>query len=161
MIAEVLFWALSACAVLGALVVLVTKDLTRLAIGLGLFLFALAGLFAWLGFGLLALAQVFLYVGGVLVLVLFAVMLIHRIEPGRPAVESRHDLLAAVASGGVFAMLVMVLRSSVADVDVVRSAPARVSEVLLGDLLPHFEVAGLLLLGALVAVVAVSRGETE
>lgn len=161
MIAEVLFWGLSAAALLGAFVVLATKDLTRLAIGLGLFLFAVAGLFAWLGFGLLALAQIFLYVGGVLVLVLFAIMLVHRMKPGAPTVESRHDALAAVASVGVFAMLVMVLRPAVTDFNVTPSITADVGTLLLTDLLPHFEVAGLLLLAALIAVVSISKGESE
>ena len=48
-----------------------------MALGLGAFLLAVAGFFAYYGFGFLALAELFVYVGGVLVLVLFAIMLVH------------------------------------------------------------------------------------
>ncbi len=160
MTSTVLFWALVALAFAGALTVVLTRDVMRLALGLGGFLLAVAGLFALFGFGFLALAEVFLYVGGVLVLVLFAIMLVHRTVPGRPALESVHDLYAVLGAVGVFGLLVFMLRPLVAGMG---SAPAvsvsALGDVLLGDLLPQFELAGLLLLAALVAVVAVSGGE--
>ncbi len=161
MSADVVFWALGGLALVGALTVLFTTDVMRLALGLGAFLAALAGLFAWLGFGLLALAQIFLYVGGVLVLVLFAIMLVHRSEPGRPTLTSRHDLLAGVGSAGVAGMLVMLLRPALQTPSAAGSSPDAVAALLLGDLLVPFELAGLLLLAALVAVVAVTGGERE
>lgn len=153
--------ALGFLALIGAGLVVLTRDVSRLAIGLGVFFLAVAGFFAYLGFGFLALAELFVYVGGVLVLVLFAIMLIHRQAPGAPSLESRHDLLAAVACVGIFGMLVMVLRDVTLTVGEGPTGPDALGRVLLGPLLPQFELVGALLLAALVAVVAIAGGERE
>jgi NADH:ubiquinone oxidoreductase subunit 6 (subunit J) len=155
----ILFWALSAVAVLGAALVTFTRDVTRLVLGLGAFLLAVAGFFALYGFGFLALAQLFVYVGGVLVLVLFAIMLVHRSTPGSPALESRHDSLAAIACLGLFGFIVVALQPLTIQPGLQEAtSPGDLGAILLGDMLPHFELAGILLLAALVAVVAVSAG---
>ncbi|MDZ4169052.1 MAG: NADH-quinone oxidoreductase subunit J [Coriobacteriia bacterium] len=160
--ATVLFWLLALLAVGGALSVLLTRDVMRLGLGLGAFLLALAGYFAAFGFGFLALAQIFLYVGGVLVLIVFAIMLIHRDQPGSPSLQSRHDPIAAVAAIGISVLLAAVLRPLV--IDGPAAAPSGVDALgaeLLGRMLPQFEVAGLLLLAALVAVVTLTGGDDE
>lgn len=156
---QVLFGALGVAALAGGLVAVTTRDVTRLALGLGVLFLALAGSFALFGFGLLALAEVFVYVGGVLVIVIFAIMLVHRSTPGQPSLETRHDPLAMVACAGVFALGVLALRPLA--LSATGGAGAGVDDVgavLLGPLLPQFEFAGLALLVALVAVVAISAG---
>lgn len=158
MIEPLVFYGLSAMALVGALGVVLARDVMRFGLGLGAFLAALAGLFALFGFGFLALAEIFVYVGGVLILMLFAIMLVHRPRPGSPELSSRHDPLAAVAAVGVSVLLWVATaplipagRSS-ADTGIDELGAA-----LLGPLLPHFLVSGVLLLAALVSVVAVSR----
>lgn len=162
MTVTLLFWLLAAVAFTGAATVLLTSDVMRLALGLGAFLLAVAGFFALFGFGFLALAELFVYVGGVLVLVLFAIMLVHRSDEGAPALTSRHDALSAIACIGLFGFLVMMLRPVA---PALGGAPATGPELLgaelLGRMLPQFELAGLLLLAALVAVVAISGGDRE
>lgn len=155
----VLFWALAALTLVGAAHVLLTTDVMRLGLGLGSFLLGLAGFFALYGFGLLALAEIFVYVGGVLVLVIFAIMLVHREQPGSPRLGSTHDPLAAVAAVGISALLAMALRPlAVGGVLEADTGVDAVGGQLLGPMLPHFELAGLLLLAALVAVVTLSGG---
>jgi NADH-quinone oxidoreductase subunit J len=155
-----LFWGLSALAVAGASTVVFTKDVLRLALGLGLFLLALAGFFALFGLGFLALAEIFVYVGGVLVLVLFAIMLVHRTQSGAPSLESRHDPVAAVAVAGICAFSVFMLRPLAQGVPLLRGAGVdALGGELLGRMLPQFELAGILLLAALVAVVSISGGD--
>lgn len=162
MTGQVLFWALTALSVVGALAVVAAREVMRMALGLGAFLLALAGFFALFGFGFLALAEVFVYVGGVLVLVLFAIMLVHRGAPGTPSLESRHDPLAAVASAGVAALSAAIFRPLVPNTPVAaRLVEGDLGDALLGRMLPHFELAGLLMLAALVAVVAVSGRSDE
>lgn len=156
-----LFWALSAVAVFGAAAVVLSRDVTRLALGLGAFLLAVAGYFAFLGFGFLALAELFVYVGGVLILVLFAIMLVHRSEPGTPSLESRHDLLAGIACAGLFGFLVVALRPVAPSLATADTSMDALGRLLLGSMLPQFELAGVLLLVALVAVIAVAGGEQE
>lgn len=151
--------ALGALALIGAATVVFTRDVTRLALGLGAFFLALAGLFGMIGFGFLALAELFVYVGGVLVLVLFAIMLVHRGEPGRPGLESRHDSLAAVACAGISAFIVYSLLPLADSLRPAATNAEELADMLLGTMLVPFELAGALLLVALVAVIAVSGGD--
>jgi NADH:ubiquinone oxidoreductase subunit 6 (subunit J) len=155
-----LYWLVSAFALVGAATVVFTKDLIRLAMGLGVFFLACAAYFAVLGFGFLALAELFVYVGGVLVLVLFAIMLLPRAQPGEPALTSRRDPLAAVTSFSFAALLVALLRSSVpAPLGGDGSTIDGLGRALLGPWLTQFELVGLLLLAALVAVVSITGGD--
>jgi NADH-quinone oxidoreductase subunit J len=159
---QVIFWALSVVALGGALVVLLTHDVMRLALGLGAFLLAVAGYFALFGFGFLALAEIFVYVGGVLVILLFAIMLLHRSDSGGPVIESRHDPVAMIAAIGIGVLAAIMLRPAVpAGLPAFNQARAGLGQVLLGPMLPQFEMAGVLLLVALVAVVLVAGGDRE
>jgi NADH-quinone oxidoreductase subunit J len=147
----------------GALAVVFAREVMRMALGLGAFLMAVAGFFAYYGFGFLALAELFVYVGGVLVLVLFAIMLVQRSGTGAPVLESRADALAVVSSAAVAVLLFAMVRPLAARF----STPAAVggardlSAALLGRLLPQFEAVGLLLLVSLVAVVVIVGGDRK
>lgn len=162
MTGTLLYALASLLAGIGAATVVLTRDVIRLTLGLGAFLLAVAAFFGIYAMGFLALAQLFIYVGGVLVLVLFAVMLVHRPEPGRPALESRHDALALVTCGGIVALATKFLGPVLGDTPTAaHGGMDELGGLLLSRLLPHFELAGLLLLAALMAVVAVSRGESR
>lgn len=160
---QVVFWLLAAGSLAGAVTVVFSRDVSRMALGLGAFLLAVAGWFLYFGQTFLAVSQVFVYVGGVLVLVLFAIMLVHRTEGGDPALESRHDIDVITVAVSVFLIMVFSLRSvwPLMTEGPVPSATADVSAQLLGRYLPHFEAAGLLLLAALVAAVVIAGGERE
>jgi NADH-quinone oxidoreductase subunit J len=161
LLGNVLFWFIAAVAVGGALVVLFARDVLRMALGLGAFLLAVAAFFAYYGFGFLALAELFLYVGGVLVLILFAIMLVHRNAAGAPVLESRFDPLVVVATLGVSAVLFMMLRpiTPLLKAHSATSGPTELGALLLGPMLPQFEAVGGLLLIGLVAVVLVMGGD--
>lgn len=158
-----LFYGLAAVAVVGALTVAFVRDVMRMTLGLGAFLLALAALFAYFGFGFLALAELFVYVGGVLILILFAIMLVHRGREGRPDLELRDPWLGALAATGAGVMIATMLWPASSSISAI-TAPLGNGELaarLLGPLLPQFEIAGALLLAALVVVVLVSGGDGE
>lgn len=161
MTAIVVFWLLSALAIVGALLAIASRDILRTAGGLGAFLLAVAGYFALYGAGLIALAEIFLYVGGVLVLILFAMMLVQRSERGRPDLESRPSVAAVFASVAFVIALIAVLAPAAALPQAAASSPTPgdVAHLLLGLYLPQFEIAGVLLLAGLAAVVAVMGGD--
>jgi NAD(P)H-quinone oxidoreductase subunit 6 len=158
-----LFWLLSAVAVAGAVAVVFVRDVMRMALGLGAFLMAVAGFFAYYGLGFLALAELFVYVGGVLVLVLFAIMLVQRAGSGAPVLESRVDVLAVVASAATAILLFVMVRPLAATFasNPVGTTTSGLADALLGRLLPQFEAVGLLLLVSLVAVVVIVGGDRE
>jgi NADH:ubiquinone oxidoreductase subunit 6 (subunit J) len=157
----VTFAILGAAMLAGAIVVVFVRDVMRMGLGLGTFLVGAAGMYLYFGLGFLAVAQVFLYVGGVLVLVLFAVMLLQRREDGRIGLESRHDIGSMFVAGGVFALIVLAFWRLRPDLStsVEPAGVEALADALLGPLLPHFEAAGVLLLAALIAVLAVTGGE--
>lgn len=160
---QIAFWLLTAASFAGAATVVFTKDVTRMAVGLGAFLLSVAGWFLYFNQTFLAIVQVFVYVGGVLVLILFAIMLVHRSEGGDPTLTSRHDVDVAAVALSIFGIMVVALRT-IADRLSETPLPAPVNEIslaLLGRYLPHFEAAGLLLLAALVAAVVIMGGERE
>jgi len=79
---DLIFLVLSAVVVASAVFALEARELIYGAIGLGVSLVGVAGLFILLGAEYLAMFQVAVYVGAVVVLILFTIMLVHR-ESGR------------------------------------------------------------------------------
>ena len=159
--ASALLWLLAAVALAGALTVAFAREVLRMALGLGAFLLALAGLFAYFGFGFLALAELFVYVGGVLILILFAIMLVHRTGEGRTQLALRDPVVPAGAAVLASGLLFWMLREAFPGLTTVTSpgGPGALATELLGPLLVQFEIAGGLLLVALVVVVLISGGE--
>lgn len=155
-----LWWGLAALAVIGAVVVLSAQEMMRIMIGLGAFLLGVAGLYAYYGFELLAVAELFVYVGGVLVLFIFAITSMGR-DPENRNVERRFNLGAAVVSAGVTVTLIFALRGALPAVSGVTVPVETTASALMGQLLPHFEVIGVVLLIALAAALAIVGGDSE
>jgi NADH-quinone oxidoreductase subunit J len=155
--AQFAWWALAGLAVAGAATVLLARELMRLLLGLGLFLVAVAGLYAYEGFALLAVAQVFVYVGGVLVLFLFAIMASGRDRESR-SLERPFDIGAAAVAFGITVLLSFALRVAPPGAPSGLASVEATASELLGGLLPQFELVGVLLLAALVAALAIVQG---
>src|SRR3989338_11591294 len=82
--------------------VVTLRNLFRAALSLGLVLFGVAGIFLLLDAEFLAFVQILVYVGAILILIIFAIMLTARLHT--PAV-SRQRAPALLASGAAFALL--------------------------------------------------------
>src|SRR5579863_7566777 len=76
---NVVFYVLAAAAIGGAVAVATSRNIVRSAFALLAVLFSVAALYAVMKADFIAAAQVLIYVGGILVLIIFAVMLTHRI----------------------------------------------------------------------------------
>jgi NADH:ubiquinone oxidoreductase subunit 6 (subunit J) len=74
-----LFYLFALIAIAGAVGVAASRNIVRSAFALLAVLFAAAALYALMKADFIAAAQVLIYVGGILVLIIFAVMLTHRI----------------------------------------------------------------------------------
>lgn len=73
--AEFLFWAVGLLTCLSAVMVVATQNIVRAAVWLLFTLGGVAGLFFLLGADFLGAVQLIVYVGGILILVIFGVML--------------------------------------------------------------------------------------
>jgi NADH-quinone oxidoreductase subunit J len=78
--AEIAFYGFSALAIGAALTILFTRNVMYAALCLFIALLGVAALYVLAGADFLAITQLLIYVGGVLVLLIFGVMLTHRAE---------------------------------------------------------------------------------
>ena len=74
----ILFWVLTGLAVASAITAAVAPRIVHAAFGLMAAFFGVAGLYALLGSDFLALTQIIVYVGGILILIVFGVLLTGR-----------------------------------------------------------------------------------
>lgn len=158
---DIAFLATGAVTLAAALLAVTTRHLVHAALWLVLSLGGLAGCYLVLGAELVALVHVLVYVGAVVVLVIFALMLTRApIGPSPDHATSRvHRALAAVLGAGVSALLLAVLLP-LAGSDPVARRPVDSTAIageLFGTWVWPFEALSLLLLIALIGAFAVSR----
>jgi len=79
---EIIFWFLAAVALLNVLAMLRSKEITHSVIFLATTFLSIAALFILLSAEFIALVQILVYVGAIVVLILFAIMLTKRELPG-------------------------------------------------------------------------------
>jgi NADH-quinone oxidoreductase subunit J len=158
----VVFYLLAAITVLSAMGVAFSNNIVYSAFSLMGALLGAAGLFVMLAADFVAVVQIFVYVGGILVLTLFAVMLTHRVADVRISNRSLGRLPAFVA---LLIVGVVMVRTAVGTAwHSVEPAVPQPTIVGLGNgflteyILP-FELASLVLLAALVGAVVLSRKE--
>ena len=165
---QIAFYAFSALTLTGALAVLLTHNVLHAAFFLLLTLLGAAGLFVLASADFLAVAQIMIYVGGVLVLVIFGVMLTHKPErpadansqtPNRIASLNRAGsflswVVPLLVAGGLFmALYTLLVRASFSLLTQPvgwESTVRTVGKQLMTEYVVPFEIAGILLLAALV-----------
>lgn len=105
---------LSALILVSAVWVVTLRNIFRAALSLGLVLLGVAGFFILLEAEFIAFAQILVYVGAVLTLVVFAIMLTARLQaaPEDPT-PLVHRLAAGAFCGGLFIVLVWATRAFV------------------------------------------------
>ena len=154
--------------VASALVVVTVRNIVHAAFSLMVTLFGVAGLYVFLQADFLAATQVIVYVGGILVLILFGVMMTSGRLEMRIHIERGQLLL-----GGVIAlMLLMLLLTVIANTPAWKNltddgtefppTTERIGELILnGPFLLPFEVVSVLLLVALIGAALISRKEVR
>jgi NAD(P)H-quinone oxidoreductase subunit 6 len=161
---DVLFYAFAAMAVGGAAGVALSRNILYSAIALLFCLMGAGALYVFLSADFLAVTQLLVYIGGVLVLVLFAVMLTNRIGNVNVSnvslgVPGGVALLCATAPVLVFVALATpwATRTPGALAPTTRAIG---NELLTRWLLP-FEIASLVLLATLVGAIVIARKELK
>jgi NADH:ubiquinone oxidoreductase subunit 6 (subunit J) len=162
---EIVFSAFGLLAWASGLLAVTSRQVVHAALWLVVALGALAGVYLTLGAQVVALVQLLVYVGAVVVLVLFALMLT------RAPIGAHEDLtgppgqrLAAAGAGiAVAGLIAGTLYAAVQDRTVrpeLASGGAHpLGRAIFGGWLLPFELVSVLLLAALVAALAISRGD--
>jgi len=157
---QIAFWALAALIVLAALAVITLKNVFRAALALIVCFVGVAGIYVTLSADFLAVVQILIYVGGISILILLAIMLTRNLSDGSPANKLRLPafLIAAVFLG----LIVYAVVNTTFPVSNSLPPEATVSGIgrlLLdnnGYVLP-LEISGVLLLAAILGAVVMAR----
>jgi NADH-quinone oxidoreductase subunit J len=162
---DLIFYAFAAMTIGGAAGTAFSRNIIYSAWSLLFAFMGVAGLYVFLGADFPAVAQVLIYVGGILVLILFAIMLTKQIGED-PKLTNAHlalpvgAVLALVTVGTLSYMAVMAPWRIVAQPSYEPiSAPLGVA--FLTEYLLPFEVVSVVLLAALVGAVVIARKEIK
>jgi NADH:ubiquinone oxidoreductase subunit 6 (subunit J) len=161
--ADFFFYVFAAVTFLSACVVVFSRNLLYSAFGLLFTLSGVAALYALLGADFLAVTQVLVYVGGILVLILFGIMFTQKVYDVRAEAMSFKRARSAVIGVIVFLSLMGVVRSVPWPQAARQPQPtaAPIGDLLLSEYLLPFEAISVLLLVVLIGAVLVGKKEVE
>ncbi len=163
-----IFYGFALITIASALAVVTVRNIVHAAFALMVTLFGVAGLYVFLQADFLAATQVIVYVGGILVLILFGVMM----TSGRLEMRIHIERGQLLLGGGISLALLMLLLTVIANTPIWKNltddgtqlAPTteRIGQLILNEkfLLP-FEVVSVLLLVALIGAALISRKEVR
>ncbi len=163
-----IFYGFALTTVASALLVVTVRNIVHAAFSLMVTLFGVAGLYVFLQADFLAATQVIVYVGGILVLILFGVMM----TSGRLEMRIHIERGQLLLGGAVALVLLMLLLTVIANTPAWKNriddgtelppTTERIGELILnGPFLLPFEVVSVLLLVALIGAALISRKEVR
>lgn len=161
-IATILFIILSALAVGGALMMLLSKNPVHSVLWLVVVFFAISGHYILLNAQFLAVVNIIVYAGAIMVLFLFVVMMMNLNTEAEPIKKYRLRLIGIVSGG----CLLLVLLSALMKID--REYPVRMKvgdeglvsnlgRSLFSDFVIPFEVSSVLFLSAILGAVLIGK----
>lgn len=163
-----LFYVTAGLALFAALRVVTARHIFRSALWLAVALASLAVQYLMLHAEFVAVVQIMVYVGAVIILLIFAVMLTAQIGDANVAQTNRLGLPAALGAGLVFLALAKALAATRFGGSEAPSVPAAgegnlkaIGRLLLSDYVYPFELIGLILFTALVGAVLIARKDPE
>ena len=169
MLELILFYVFATVAVVSALLVITRHNVVHSAAFLGATLFAVAGIFLTLHAEFLAGVQVIVYVGGILVLFVFVIMLIAVDRSTHERQFNRQWTIALITAGILIAELVygltqgresFILPAPIPSAAGIPGNSEQVGTALYTMYLLPFEIASILLLVAIVGAVVLSKKRT-
>lgn len=159
----VFFFVLAGFTVAAALLVVLRRNIVHSAVALIFSFCGVAGIYVLLDAEFLGAVQILIYVGGITILLLFAIMLTTRIA-ARVDVFNEQVGLSALIAVGITAVLVYASLTGIQMAGEppppIETTPALGRLLLTNHVLP-FEVASVLLLAAMVGAIILARREKE
>ncbi len=170
---QIVFLIIALATVISAVMVVTARRIMHAALWLIMALLGVAGLFATLENGFFTAVQVVVYVGAIAILIIFAVMLTRRDLQDSPRQNNRYSWLAALVAlgvgGGLIAALAGWQNFAAQRAPLATDAVAEGARIVdLGKALvsPNayaipFEVASVLLIGALIGAIYVANEQRK
>lgn len=160
MVQEIAFWALAVVIGVSSVIVVAVRNVVHAALGLVGALMGAAGVFLLFGAEFVGLAQILIYVGAVVVLFLFGIMLTAS-RPGQlPVTDNDQRLVAAGVALGVFVLLAAGILAAFGgqtlELDVAFPTADLGTDLFTRWILP-FEAVSILLIAALIGAIVLAR----
>lgn len=157
------FYLFSIISLVAAAIVVFSKNIVHAAFALLFAFFGVAGIYVLLMADFIAVTQLLVYVGGILVLLLFGVMLTSRVINVQMKASAVQTLPGVVIMGVLAGILVGIFWStdwalSPSETQATQTASA-LGQILLTEYLLPFEIASVILLVALVGAAMIARRE--
>lgn len=159
-----IFYALAAITVLSAMVTAFSRNIVYSAFALFGAFSGVAGIYVLLGADFLFIIQIFIYIGGILVVTIFAVMLTQGVADmnvSNRVVGFAPALLVSMLVGAVMLYAILHTAWPRGDATALTPTTAGIGNAFLGPYVLPFEIASIVLLAALVGAIVISRQETR
>ena len=160
---SIVFWFFVILTIAAALMVVLSKNLVYAVVALLTTFLGVAAMYVFLWADFMAGAQVMIYIGGILILLLFGIMLTNRITSVRISHTNVQKGIGAVIVIVIFAGLAWMVNITPWLI-ITAQEPAQtvhdIGTLLMTDFLLPFEVASVLLLGALIGAAVLARKES-
>ena len=163
-IIQILFFALSAFAIISAVMVLVSKNPIHSVLWLILVFFAISGHYILLNAQFLAIVNIIVYAGAIMVLFLFVIMLINVKKDSEPQKQFLVKLLGVLAGGSFLILLVALVKQTgqmqgrtLLMNDGIIGLIHPLGKALYSDYVVPFEISSILFLSAMVGAVIIGK----
>lgn len=162
MITSIVFYVASSMILASAMVVVLSKNIVKAAFSLFFTFLGFAVVYILLKADFLALVQVLIYMGGILVLILFGVMLTQRVEKSSEMeIKPLSFIPALTLSLSILTILLLMIFKTNWISAPVTSFPdttiVGIGNLFLGQYLLAFEIISILLLAALIGAMYIAR----
>lgn len=164
LIPQVVFYSLAVAIVVSAILVVTLRNMFHSVLALVVVLFCIAGIYLFLNAEFLALIQILIYVGAIVTLIIFVIMLTARI--GSPMIRQTNEqkLISLVASVVILWVLIAILPVipwHIFTGTTELAAITKIGEALLTTYVFPFEIISIVLLIALIGAIILARKETK
>jgi len=159
----IIFYILAAVILGGALLAVTSRKIFRSAIYLLFSLIGIAGLYFYLSYEFIAAVQIVVYVGGIVVLIIFSIFLTHESGGDMKAPAIGRAIFSALAAVFSFALTMIIIRkqeffpttNAAVEPSVHNIGTQMLSTTAHGFILP-FEVVSILLLTAMIGCIVIA-----
>ena len=157
---DIAFWILAVVGIAAALTVVLLRDVFRAALSLVLCFLAVAGIFIILSADFLGMVQVLVYVGGISVLIILAILLTRDVQQGSPSNKLRIPaLIVAIIFLSVMAFTLINTPWQISTAPPLEPTTPALANSLLGEggFILAVEIAATLLLAAILGAIVLVR----
>ncbi len=161
---DLIFYLFATLTIVSALAVVSSDNIVRSAFYLLATFFGVSGIYVLLGADFVAVTQIMVYIGGILILLLFGVMLTSNITHVEIK-KGMKNVFPAIFAIGIFlgAVILMMINTNWKTVssEIPQTTSYELGKLLITDYVLVFELLGILLLIALIGAASMARREQK